>query len=160
MFKHAKLANSMGISDKNILITSIGNVIEVSDNRLNVVDTVQAGRVLVDGLGVGDVGSIVLRDRLHLSEDGIIIIVLTVDAASSEVVAGPDVVSRGFVYVKESEELMHDITEISCDILENCYINGNRDWNAIKIKLRDGVSRFLYERTRRSPMILPIIMEI
>ncbi len=160
LFKHAKLANSMGISDKNILITSIGNVIEVSDNSLKVVDTVQAGRVLVDGLGVGDVGSIVLRDRLHLSEDGIIIIVLTVDAASSEVVAGPDVVSRGFVYVKESEELMHDITEISCDILENCYINGNRDWNAIKIKLRDGVSRFLYERTRRSPMILPIIMEI
>ena len=160
LYKHASLAKSMGMSDKNIMIATIGNVIEISKKSINVTETVPAGRVLVDGLGVGDVGSIVLRDRIHLAQDGIIIIVLTMDSVTGEVVAGPDVVSRGFVYVKESEELMTDITELSCDILERCYINNNHDWNAIKLKLRDGVSKFLYERTRRSPMILPIIMEI
>ena len=160
LYKHAGLAKNMGMSDKNIMIATIGNVIEVSQKNINVTETVPAGRVLVDGLGVGDVGSIVLRDRIHLAQDGIIVIVLTMDSATGEVVAGPDVVSRGFVYVKESEELMTDITELSCDILERCYINRNHDWNAIKLKLRDGVSKFLYERTRRSPMILPIIMDI
>ncbi len=158
--KHANLASAMGVADKNILIATIGNVIELTRDSIKCTDTVPAGRVLVDGLGVGDVGSIVLRDRIHLAEDGIIIIVLTMDSATGEVVSGPDVVSRGFVYVKESEELMDEITELSCDIIEKCYMSRNRDWNAIKIKLRDGVSRFLYERTRRSPMILPIIMEI
>ena len=158
--KHAGLASAMGVEEKNILIATIGNVIELTRNSIKSVETVPAGRVLVDGLGVGDVGSIVLRDRIHLAEDGIIIIVLTMDSATNEVVSGPDVVSRGFVYVKESEELMSDITELSCDILERCYMARNRDWNSIKIKLRDGVSKFLYERTRRSPMILPIIMEI
>ncbi len=160
LHKHALLANSMGIANENIVITNNGNVIEVSGKGIKIGETVPAGRVLVDGLGVGDVGSIVLRDRLHLSEHGIIIIALSMDGATGEVISGPDVVSRGFVYVKESEELMADITEVSCDILEKCYITGNRDWNAIKIKLRDGVSKYLYERTRRSPMILPIIMEV
>ncbi len=158
--KHAVLAQAMGIPKENTLISSNGSVIELTKNSIKTVDTVPAGRVLVDGLGVGDVGSIVLRDRLHLAEDGIIIIVLTMDSVTGEVVSGPDVVSRGFVYVKESEELMSEITELSYDILERCYMHNRGDWNAIKLKLRDGVSKFLYERTRRSPMILPIIMEL
>ena len=158
--KHSMLAQSMGMAKENIVVAQNGNVIEVSPKAVKIADHVTAGRVLVDGLGVGDVGSIVLRDRLHLSEHGIIIIVLTMDSVTGEVVSGPDVVSRGFVYVKESEELMTEITELSCDILERCYYKNRGDWNSIKLKLRDGVSKFLYERTRRSPMILPIIMEV
>ncbi len=158
--KHAEIAKSVGIPEENILISTIGNVIELSDREIKIVDTVPAGRVLVDGLGVGDVGSIVLRDRKHLADDGIIVITVTMDSVSGEVVAGPEVVSRGFVYVKESEELMANVNNIACDILERCYINRIRDFNGIKIKLRDGVSRYIYERTHRSPMILPIIMNI
>lgn len=158
--KHSMLAQSMGMAKENIVVAQNGSVIELSPKAVKIADHVTAGRVLVDGLGVGDVGSIVLRDRLHLSEHGIIIIVLTMDSVTGEVVSGPDVVSRGFVYVKESEELMAEITELSCDILERCYYKNRGDWNSIKLKLRDGVSKFLYERTRRSPMILPIIMEI
>lgn len=158
--KHAQLAQGMGIPKQNILVGSIGNVIEVSRKSIKIVDTVPAGRVLVDGLGVGDVGSIVLRDRLRLSEDGVIVIAISQDAVTGEIVSGPDVVSRGFVYVKESEELIGEITEIACDILERCYVHNIRDWNAIKGKLCDGVSKFLYERTRRSPMILPVIMSV
>ncbi len=158
--KHAEIAKSVGIPDKNILISTIGNVIELSEKEIKIVDTVPAGRVLVDGLGVGDVGSIVLRDRKHLADDGIIVITVTMDSVSGEVVAGPEVVSRGFVYVKESEELMGNVNSLASDILEKCYITGIRDWNGIKIKLRDGVSRYIYEKTHRSPMILPIIMNI
>lgn len=160
LYKHASLAKSMGIPKENILITSNGNSIELSKNSMRISETVQAGRVLVDGLGVGDVGSIVLRDRKHLAEDGIIIVVMTFDGVTKEVVAGPDVISRGFVYVRESEKLMEDATEAACNAIEQCYVNGMHDWNAIKGKVRDSVSKFLYEKTRRSPMILPIIMEI
>ncbi len=156
--KHAEIAKSIGIPDENILISTNGNVIELTDKGIKIIETVPAGRVLVDGLGVGDVGSIVLRDRKHLADDGIIVITVTIDSVSGEVVAGPEVVSRGFVYVKESEELMDNVREITCDVLENCYIRGIRDFNGIKIKLRDGVLKFIYERTHRSPMILPIIM--
>lgn len=158
--KHAELASSMGISDKNIQIATIGNVIELSDKEIKIVDTVPAGRVLVDGLGVGDVGSIVLRDRKHLAEDGIIVLTVTIDSVSGEVVSGPEVVSRGFVYVKESEELMASVNTLAEDILEMCYIKGIHDFNGIKLKLRDGISKFIYENTHRSPMILPIIMTI
>ena len=160
LMKHAMLAQQMGISEENILVSVNGGVIEVSENGLICNETVQAGRVLVDGLGVGDVGSIVLRDRKHLSDDGIIVIAVSIDRISREVVSGPDVVSRGFVYVKESEELMNEINELVCDILERCYLGNIRDWNTIKTKIRDGVSKFLFTRTKRSPMILPIIMEI
>ncbi len=156
--KHAELASSVGIPDKNILVTTIGNVIELDDKSIRVVDTVPAGRVLVDGLGVGDVGNIVLRDRKLLADDGIIVITATLDSVSGEVVAGPEVVSRGFVYVKESEELMGKVNDVAADILEQCYYRGIHDFNGIKMKLKDGVSRFIYERTHRSPMILPIIM--
>lgn len=158
--KSAGLARVMGIPEENILITGIGKQIEVTQNSLKVTDTVPAGRVLVDGLGVGDVGSVVLRDRIHLSEDGIIIVVMSIDSVTKEVVAGPSVISRGFVYVRESEKLMEAATERACQAIENCFVSGVRDWNTIKGSVRDGVSKYLYEKTRRSPMVLPIIMEV
>ena len=160
LVKNFAVAETTGIPNGNIIIATNGNVIEMTNKAIRCAETVPAGRVLVDGLGVGDVGSIVLRDRIHLAEHGIIIIVLTMDSVSGEVISGPDVVSRGFVYVKESEELMSEIVELSSDILERCYMSNIRDRNAIKGKLRDGVSRFLYERTRRNPMVLPIIMDV
>lgn len=158
--KHAGLASSIGIPDENIFIGANGNVIELTDKEIKSTETVTAGRVLVDGLGVGDVGSIVLRDRKTLSNDGIIVVAVSVDRITREVVAGPDVVSRGFVYVKESEELMRDLNEHVCDVLERCYISGIRDWATIKQRIKDSAARFLYTRTHRSPMILPIIMEV
>ena len=160
LMKHAQLAEQMGINYENILVAANGNVIELTENSITAKENVQAGRVLVDGLGVGDVGSIVLRDRKHLADDGIIIVAVSIDRITREVVAGPDVVSRGFVYVKESEELMTEINELVCDILERCYINNVRDWNTIKTRIKDGVSRFLFSKTKRSPMILPVIMEV
>ena len=160
LMKHAELARQMGISKENILVSVNGGVISLTDKTMICNENVTAGRVLVDGLGVGDVGSIVLRDRKHLSDDGIIIVAMSIDKFTRQVVSGPDVVSRGFVYVKESEELMKDINELVCDILEKCYINNIKDFNNIKTKIKDGVSRFLFLRTKRSPMILPVIMEI
>ena len=158
--KHAALARAVGVPEENILISSNGNVIELSENAIKSTETVTAGRVLVDGLGVGDVGSIVLRDRKTLSSDGIIVVAVSVDSVTREIVAGPDVVSRGFVYVKESEELMNGLNEQVCDILERCYILGVRDWNTIKLRIKDGAAKYLYSKTHRSPMILPVIMEV
>lgn len=160
LYKHALLAQTMGIPKANTLISNIGEVIEVSRKSIRVTDTVPSGRVLVDGLGVGDVGGVVLRDRKHLSDNGIIIINVVMDSVTGEVVSGPDIVSRGFVYVKESEQLLNDVAVVAEDILENCYIHRVRDRNAIKLRLRDGVSKHLYEITHRSPMVLPIIMEV
>lgn len=160
LMKHAGLARQMGIPEENILIAGNGSVIEVSEKELKATETVQAGRVLVDGLGVGDVGSIVLRDRKHLSDDGIIIVAVSIDGITGEVVSGPDVVSRGFVYVKENESLIHDINEEVCDILERCYIDNVRDWNTIKTRIKEKISRFIFTKTKRSPMILPIIMDV
>ena len=161
LYKHAGLAQSMGMKKDNIIISSIGDVIELRKKSVKISETVPSGRVLVDGLGVGDVGSIVLRDRKHLAEDGVIVISLTIDGATKDVLAGPEIISRGFVYVKESEELMEALENNVCHIINNCLYNSKQnDWNTLKTKLRDGTSKFLYERTRRSPMILPIIMEI
>lgn len=160
LYKHAILAEAMGINKNNILISSLGDVIEVSKKGIKISETVQAGRVLVDGLGVGDVGSIVLRDRKHLADDGVIVVVLTIDRETKEVLAGPEIISRGFVYVRESEELLEALNNNVWRIINNCIDNGNSDWNTLKAKLRDGTSKFLYDRTRRSPMILPIIMEV
>lgn len=160
LYKHAQLAYGMGIPTKNVIIASNGNVIELTKKSVKLSETVPAGRVLVDGLGVGDVGSIVLRDRKHLAEDGIIVVTVAIDGFSREVISGPDVVSRGFVYVKESDELMTELKEVVCDVLENCYIQNIRDWNTMKTKMKDGVAKFLYSRTRRSPMVLPVIMEV
>ncbi len=160
LYKHALLAQTMGIPKENTLIANLGDVITLSKNDIKVLETVTAGRVLVDGLGVGDVGGVVLRDRKLLADSGIVIVTVTIDSVSGEVVAGPEIVTRGFVYVKESEQLIKDATIVAEDILENCYINRIRDRNALKLKLRDGISKHVYETTRRSPVILPIIMEI
>lgn len=160
LMKHADLARQMGIPDKNILIAGNGNVIELTHNTVKSANTVQAGRVLVDGLGVGDVGNIVLRDRKLLADDGIIIVAVSIDRVTHEVVSGPDVVSRGFIYVKESEELIHEISELVCDILERCYIDNVRDFTTIKTRIKEKVSRFVSTKTRRSPMIMPIIMDV
>ncbi len=160
LYKHALLARTMGIPKENTLIANLGDVITLSKNELKITETVTAGRVLVDGLGVGDVGGVVLRDRKMLADGGIVIVTVTIDSVTGEFVAGPEIVTRGFVYVKESEQLIKDATLVAEDILENCYIHRIRDFNAIKLKLRDGISKHVYETTRRSPMVLPIIMEI
>lgn len=158
--KHADLAAEMGMDRKNILLTDIGKVVECDGVELKVVGSVPAGAVMVDGLGVGDVGSIVLRDRRHLSEDGLIVVVTTIDAATGRVMAGPDIVSRGFVYVREAENLMNEANEVVRRTLENCTNGGIREWGNIKQMIRDDLSRFLYNKTKRSPMILPIIQEV
>ena len=158
--RHKKLAEETGISSKNIIISDIGKVLELSKNSAQFTGTVPSGKVLVDGLGVGDVGNIVLRDRKHLSEDGIIIVVMTIDTASGECVSGPDVISRGFVYVRESENLMESIKNISADILEECSSGNSINWTTIKARIKNDVGSFLYSKTKRRPMILPIIMEV
>ena len=158
--KHAQTAQEMGIPEENIIIGEIGNVIETDGEEMKITSQVPAGRVLVDGLGVGDVGSIVLRDRKHLAQDGLIIVVATIESESGTVLAGPDIVSRGFVYVRESEELMTHAKKILTDTLQQCMDNDTREWNAIKTKLKDVLSDYIYIQTKRSPMILPVIMEI
>lgn len=160
LYKHAQLAYAMGLDYNSVMIGANGNVFEISESGIKCTETVQAGRVLVDGLGVGDVGSIVLRDRKHLAEDGIIVVTVSIDGVTREIVSGPDIVSRGFVYVKESEELMEQLDNVVCNVLENCYVSGVKDWNTLKMRIKDGVAKFLYSKTHRSPMILPIIMEV
>ena len=160
LVKHAGLARQMGIPEDNILIASNGSVIEVTDKSIKSTETVQAGRVLVDGLGVGDVGSIVLRDRKHLADDGIIIIAVSIDSVTHAIISGPDVVSRGFVYVKESERMMNDISHLVCDTVDYSMSAGIHDWASIKTKIKERVSRYVTTKTRRAPMILPIIMEV
>ena len=150
----------MKIPEENIFLLNIGNVLELNENTVKLGESVTAGRVLVDGLGVGDVGSIVLRDRKHLSEDGVVVIALSLDSVSREVVSGPEVITRGFVYVKESEALLTGANDVACDILEQCYLQNIKDWNQIKNRLRDGVSRYINETTGRSPMIIPIILTV
>lgn len=157
--KHADLAVQMGIPKDNVIIAEIGNVIETDGNKMNIVSQVPSGRVLVDGLGVGDVGSIVLRDRKHLAQDGLIIIVIGIEKSTNTVVAGPDIISRGFVYVRESEELIVEAKHILSDTLFNCSNSELKEWNTLKGKLRDALSDYIYQKTKRSPMILPIIME-
>lgn len=160
LIKNAELAKMLGCPKENVLIGEIGNVIETDGQSIKVTSQVQSGKVLVDGFGVGDVGSIVLRDRKHLSQDGIIIIVVSIDRSSGIIVSGPEIISRGFVYVRESEELMDESRQILSETLDKCSSNELREWNSLKTKLRDTLSEYIYEKTKRSPMILPIIMEI
>ena len=157
--RHAELAESLGIDKQHICILSSGDVLEICDDYAEVVDSVPAEGVLVDGLGVGDVGNIVLRDRQHLAEDGIMIVVVTLERHSNVVLAGPDIVSRGFVYVRESEDLMDDAREVVENALDSCLERNITDWGKIKTVVKDALSEFLWKRTKRSPMILPIIME-
>ena len=160
LIKHANLAKDLGMLSENIVIAENGSVIEISKNGIGINGKIQSGKVLVDGLGVGDVGNIVLRDRRQLSQDGIMIVVVTIDHETCHVVSGPDIVSRGFVYVREAEDLMEEAREKVLSALERCENNGVSEWSMIKSTIRDNLGRFLYERTRRRPMILPIIMEI
>ena len=160
LVKHAELAVSMGIPRKNIFIGDIGNVVELNKERIRQLPSIPAGNVLVDGLGVGDVGSIVLRDRKHLGQDGLIVVVVTLDSHDRHIIAGPDVVSRGFVYVKESEPLMDEAKDVVTETLDDCRFQGVYDWSVIKTAIKDDLSKMIYDKTRRSPMILPVIMEV
>ncbi len=158
--KNASIAYSMGIPSDRVTIASIGDVIETDGVNMKITGKVQAGKVLVDGLGVGDVGSVVLRDRKHLAEDGLIIVVAVVDSISRTLVSGPDIVSRGFVYVRENEEMISEARELMKKSLSRLLLSSNRDWNMIKNGMRDDLSEFIYRKTGRNPMILPIIEEV
>lgn len=158
--RHAELCESLGIPKERIFLLSSGDVMEVSEEKAGVSGKVPCGAILVDGLGVGDVGNIVLRDRQHLSENGLIIIVVTLEKYSNQVLSGPDIVSRGFVYVRESENLMDEAKDCVNDALERCLARGTNDWGKIKNEVKDSLSEFIWKRTKRNPMILPIIMEV
>ena len=149
----------LGIPKENVFVLASGNVLELDSQSAQVTGTVHTGAILVDGLGVGDVGNIVLRDRQHLAEDGIMIVVVTLERHSNVVLAGPDIVSRGFVYVRESEDLMDNAREVVENALDSCLERNITDWGKIKTVIKDALSEFLWKRTKRSPMILPIIME-
>jgi ribonuclease J len=158
--QHAKLAENMGLMKENIFILDNGSVLELTKDSAKTNGTVTAGKVLVDGLGVGDVGNIVLRDRKHLSQDGLIVVVVTISKESGQVIVGPDIISRGFVYVRESEDLMEDAKSIIKEALAKCEEKQITEWSAIKSQVKDSLREFIYSKTKRNPMILPIIMEI
>ena len=163
-YKHlkaqAKIAESLGIEKKNIFILSSGDVLELDDTCASVTDKVVTGGILVDGLGVGDVGNVVLRDRQHLSEEGIMIVVMSLEKESGQLIAGPDIVSRGFVYVRESDELIEEARLIVDEAVQACLDRGITDWGKLKSTTKDALSDFVWKKTKRKPMILPIIMEV
>ena len=160
LYQHKATAMSVGIPENNIILGDNGFVIETDNVDIKVTGTVPAGRVFVDGLGVGDVGSVVLRDRKHLAEDGLIVAVATIDRDTGMILSGPDVVSRGFVYVRESEELLGEAKKLLSQTLQDCLDRNIKDWNSIKTKMKDNLSNYIFEKTKRTPMILPIIMEL
>ena len=157
---HAKLAREMGMDPKNIIISDIGKVIELTPKSARINGTVPAGQVFVDGYGVGDVGSVVLRDRKHLAEDGMVVVVVSMSNEDGSVVSGPDIITRGFVYVKESEGLMEELRQVAVKALDSCQGRYHTDWAAIKNAVKGELSDYLYKKTKRSPMILPVIMEV
>ena len=148
------------MEDKNVVIANIGDVVELTQTGISVSGTVPSGEVLIDGLGVGDVGNVVLRDRKHLSQDGLLIVVLAVDRDSGTVVSGPDIISRGFVYVREADDLVEGAKEAVRQVLSDYPSIESGEWNAVKSGIRDAVQRYVYTTLKRSPMILPIIMDI
>ena len=158
--KHAELAEFLGMDKKNIFIPDVGTTVEVNEKYMKEAPSVPAGKVFVDGLGVGDVGSIVLRDRKHLGQDGLIIIVASLDVYDGHVISGPDIVSRGFVYVRESEGLLDEVKKLALDILEDCAEKNIHEWGIIKNRIKDEISKLIAQRTRRAPMILPILQEV
>ena len=158
--KHAELAEELGMPSQNIFVNKTGDVLEIDRNSAKVTGTVQTGNVLVDGLGVGDVGNIVLRDRKHLSEDGLMIVVVTISKEEGRVLAGPDIISRGFVYVRESEDLMDGAKNVIKDVLRDCEDKNIKEWAYLKNSIKENLKEYLYQRTKRNPMILPIIMEV
>lgn len=157
---HAQLAESMGMNPKNIFIMNNGEVLELDKRKAEIVDEVTSGNVLVDGLGVGDVGNIVLRDRKHLSEDGLIIVVLTLSKEDGSTIAGPDIISRGFVYVREADDLMEEAKKKVVLAIEDCQRRNIKDWSSIKNAIRDSLKKYIYQTMKRNPMILPVIMEV
>ncbi|MBQ7308904.1 MAG: ribonuclease J [Clostridia bacterium] len=160
LYKHKELAEYMGMEPNHIFISEVGKILEIGVDGAKFGGTVPAGIVLVDGTGVGDVGNVVLRDRRHLSEDGIIVVVATIDAEAFDIVSGPEIVSRGFVYAKESERLIEQIRMIAREALYHCLDKGVTDWAQLKYKMKDDLSKFIYSQTKRKPMILPIIMDM
>ena len=164
-YRHLKaqagVAEELGIPKENIFILSSGDVLELNEEEpARVTGQVRTGAIFVDGLGVGDVGNIVLRDRQHLAEDGIIIVVLTLERRTNRLLAGPDIVSRGFVYVRESEELMDDARKAVSEALEKCLKGRHTDWNKIKLVIRDAMNDYIWKKTKRRPMVIPIIMDV
>ena len=157
---HGKLATLMGTPAKNICIAELGNVIELTRKTMKIGGTVQTGKVFVDGTGVGDVGSVVLRDRKHLAQDGMIVVCVSLSAQDGGLITGPDIITRGFIYVKESEELMEELREVAMEAIDRCSRKRVRDWAAIKSAIKNDLSGYLYKTTKRNPMILPVIMEV
>ena len=157
---HAKLAREMGMDPRNIVISDVGKVIEITQKSARINGTVPSGKVFVDGYGVGDVGAVVLRDRQHLAQDGMIVVVVSMSAEDGQVISGPDIITRGFVYVKESEALMDELRQVAMDALETCQDRHVRDWSSIKSEIKGSLSGYLYKKTKRNPMILPVIMEV
>ncbi len=157
---HGKLAVQMGVSPKNVRVAEIGNVLEFTGKNCKINGTVPAGKVFVDGTGVGDVGSVVLRDRKHLAQDGMIVVCVSISTQDGSIVTGPDIITRGFIYVKESEELMEELRNVALEAIARCGRKRIRDWTAIKSAIKNDLSGYLYKTTKRNPMILPVIMEI
>ena len=157
---HAKLAREMGMAPNHIIISDIGRVIELTPKTCKLGGTVTAGKVFVDGSGVGDVGSVVLRDRRHLAQDGMVVVVVSMSGEDGALVSGPDIITRGFVYVKESEGLMDELRQVALDAILDVDTRYATDWSAIKQSIKGDLSNYLYKKTKRSPMILPVIMEV
>jgi len=157
---HGRLAEQMGVPAKNVRIPEIGSVIEFTAKTCKLNGTVPAGMVLVDGTGVGDVGSVVLRDRKHLAQDGMLVVCVNISSQDGSVITGPDIITRGFIYVKESEDLMEELREVAMEAIERCSRKRIRDWTAVKTAIKNDLSGYLYKTTKRNPMILPVIMEI
>ena len=156
---HAKLARDMGMDPRNIVISDVGKVIEITAKSIKLNGTVPSGKVFVDGYGVGDVGAVVLRDRQHLAQDGMIVVVVSMSGEDGQVISGPDIITRGFVYVKESEALMEELRQVAVEALDRCEHRHSRDWSTIKSEIKGSLSNYLYKKTKRNPMILPVIME-
>jgi len=159
MWQHALLAEAMGVPSENIVIPELGQVIEMNEDELALGEQVPVGGVLVDGLGVGDVGNVVLRDRKHLSQDGLLIVVMAIDRDQEKLVSGPDIVSRGFIYVKENEDIIDNTQEVVRQILSSSSLAGE-NWPELKNTIKDEVHRFIFEKIKRNPMILPIILDV
>ena len=163
-FRHrtaqAAIAEELGMKKDNIFVLQSGNVLELSSEKGSVVNQVTARGIFVDGLGVGDVGNIVIRDRHNLSENGVIIVVLTMEKSSNQILAGPDIVSRGFIYVRESEELMKEARFVVNNTLDKCMSHNNSDWGKIKSEIKDDLNDFFWKKMKRSPVILPVFMEV
>lgn len=158
--QHAKLAVSMGMKPNRVFIGQVGSQFELTGRSCKITDMVPAGKVLVDGTGVGDVGSVVLRDRKHLAQDGMVVVCVNLSAQNGDILTGPDIITRGFIYVKESEELMESLRQVAVEAIERCQHKNVRDWSTIKSAIKNDLSGYLYKTTKRNPMILPVIMEI